>query len=166
MRIINPWAVISWFRPPVDRLLVANGSSLSLYLNCQICALHLPDLELYITWTDAFGLITLAAILLVVSDAVPIPGNLVGSSFSVPASEKGKKPYAKAIIALTIFHHVTTGIGSFQHWKVDSHRTVAMDIGVWGNVALTALGVVTLGWGMGEDVGEKKVIGSTPRKAR
>jgi hypothetical protein len=27
MRIVNPRAVISWFRPPIDRLLVANGKS-------------------------------------------------------------------------------------------------------------------------------------------
>ena len=69
------------------------------------------DLELYTTRTDGYGLITLAALLLVLADAVPLPQSLVGSAFNMPASEKGKKPYAKAVIILTIFHHITTGIG-------------------------------------------------------
>lgn len=38
-----------------------------------------------------------------------------------------------------------------------------MDIGVWGNLGLTVLGVVTLAWGMGEGAGRK--VG-TPRKGR
>ena len=113
------------------------------------------DLEVYTTRTDAFGLLTLAATLLVLSDAVPLPKALVGSSFTAPASEKTKRPYAKAIIILTMFHHVTTGIGAFQHWIKPTHRTIAMDIGVFGNIALTMLGVVALVYGLGEE-GETK----------
>lgn len=101
--------------------------------------------------------------LLVMSDAVPLPGKLIGSSFTLPASEKGKKPYARAMILLTIFHHITTGIGSFQHWRLPSHRTVAMDIGVWGNVGLTLLGIVALGWGMDGPVEKKS---QTPKKTK
>lgn len=52
---------------------------------------------------------------------------------------------------LTILHHIATGIGSFQHWIKPTHRTVAMDIGVYGNVALTALGVAALVFGFEDD---------------
>lgn len=88
---------------------------------------------------------------MVLSDAVALPESLVGSALTAPASEKTKKPYARAAIILTIFHHITTGIGSFSHWARVSHRTIAMDIGVFGNIALTALGVATLLWGMDDD---------------
>lgn len=107
--------------------------------------------------TDAFGLLTLAALLLVLSDAVTLPKSLVGSSFTVPASEKGKKPYARAVILLTIFHHVATGIGAFQHWVKPTHRTIAMDIGVFANIALTALGIAALVYGLGDESSKKHV---------
>ena len=85
------------------------------------------------------------------SDAVPLPGALTGSSFTPLASDKAKKPYASAAILLTIFHHITTGIGSFQHWVKPTHRTIAMDIGVFGNIALTALGIVALVYGLRDE---------------
>ncbi len=53
-------------------------------------------------------------------------------------------PYAKAVIAATVFHHVTTGLGAYQHWKLESHNNMSMEIGVWGNVWLTFTGLVTL----------------------
>lgn len=132
MRIVSPATVISWFRPPQDGLPEPN------------------DLELYTTRTDAFGLITLAALLIVLCDAVPLPASLVGSAATAPTSPSSKKPYARAVILLTMFHHITTGIGSFGHWARESHRTVAMDIGVFGNLGLVALGVAALMWGMDE----------------
>ena len=113
--------------------------------------LTIPDLEIYTTRTDAFGLITLAALLLVMCDAVPLPKSLVGSSFTESTSEKAKKPYARAMILLTMFHHITTGIGSYQHWIKPSHRTIAMDIGVFGNIAFTALGVAALVYGLRDE---------------
>ncbi|KAF2483853.1 hypothetical protein BDY17DRAFT_294547 [Neohortaea acidophila] len=139
MRIVDPVRVVAWFRPPVDQLLTAN------------------DLEIYTTRTDAFGLWTLAAILLVLADAVPLPKSLTGSAFTSPASEKVKKPYARAVIVLTLFHHITTGIGSYSHWILPSHRTVAMDIGVFGNIALTVLGIAALVSGMDEGKSVKKI---------
>jgi hypothetical protein len=50
-----------------------------------------------------------------------------------------------------MFHHVTTGYGAYTHWSRPSHHTKAMDIGVYGNVALTVLGAAALLWGMGEE---------------
>jgi hypothetical protein len=56
----------------------------------------------------------------------------------------GALPYARAVVAATVFHHVTTGIGAYQHYKLDSHYNTSMAIGVWGNVWLTLTGLVTL----------------------
>lgn len=87
-----------------------------------------------------------------------------GSALTDPTvSVAAKKPYAKAIIVITMLHHVMTGLGAYQHWKLETHRTVAMDIGVWGNVGLVALGVGALlyGFGEGEDVVE--VVGRKKR---
>ncbi|KAK3702432.1 hypothetical protein LTR37_014898 [Vermiconidia calcicola] len=147
MRVVDPVTVISWFRPPAETHIQPN------------------DLEVYTTRIDAFGLITLAGILLVLSDAVALPESLVGSSMTVPASEKGKKPYARAIVLLTMFHHITTGIGSFTHWSRESHHTIAMDIGVYGNIALTALGLAALVFGLAEDDSKRPAVRS-PRKSR
>jgi hypothetical protein len=59
-------------------------------------------------------------------------------------------------VAATIFHHVTTGIGAYQHYKLDTHYNTSMWIGVWGNVFLTVAGAVT--WGlMQSGVGERSV---------
>ena len=91
--------------------------------------------------------------LLIFSNAVPLPAALTGRSAYSPSSSSSTaaKPYAKLAILATIFHHVTTGYGAYTHWVRDSHHTKAMDIGVYGNVALTVLGVVALVWGMGEE---------------
>ena len=59
------------------------------------------------------------------------------------------------MILLTMFHHIATGIGSYQHWIKPSHHTIAMDIGVYGNIALTALGVVALVYGLDDGSGEQ-----------
>lgn len=97
--------------------------------------------------------------LLIFSDAVPLPSALTGSKPDAQAS-RARKPYAKLAILATMFHHVTTGYGAYTHWVRDSHHTKAMDIGVYGNVALTVLGAVALLWGMGEQQqakGKKRV---------
>lgn len=112
--IICDIQVCGWFRPPVDGLLVEPN-----------------DLELYTTRTDAFCLLALAAILLAVSDALPLPGAITGSSLSDYAPVSYKKPYARAVILITILHHVATGVGAYSHWCLESHRTIAMDIGRW-----------------------------------
>lgn len=147
MRIVSPATVIAWFRPPIDGLPEPN------------------DLELYTTRTDAFGLLTLAALLLVLCDAVPLPSSLVGSAATAPASPGSKKPYARAMILLTMFHHVTTGIGSFGHWVRESHRTAAMDIGVFGNAGLCLLGVAALMRGV-DDEGAKTAAPAGAKKGR
>nr|POE60624.1 aspyridones efflux protein apdf [Quercus suber] len=142
-RVISPTTVISWFRPPVDALLEAN------------------DLEIYNVWTDAFGLLALAAVLLAMADAAPLPASWTASALSsteVPTA--AKKPYARAAIVITMFHHITTGIGAWQHWRLASHHTPAMDIGVYGNIGLTLLGVLALRYiGTGaESVSAKKKL--------
>jgi len=86
-------------------------------------------------------------LLLALADAVPLPASLVGSSLSDPAPSQYKKPYARAAVLITLFHHVTTGIGAYQHWRLTSHHTVAMDIGVYGNVGVVLGGGG--GWGGG-----------------
>ncbi|WPH01882.1 Hypothetical protein R9X50_00473600 [Acrodontium crateriforme] len=126
MRIIDPETVIAWFRPPSQAFMTAN------------------DLEIYTTWTDGFGLLTLSMLLLALADTLPLPGQLRGSSLSSAGSSETKRPFARAAVLITMFHHVTTGIGAYQHWVKPSHRTVAMDIGVYGNIGLTVLGVVAL----------------------
>lgn len=83
------------------------------------------DLEIYTVRTDALGLITLAGLLLCLSDVVPLPLSLFGPAFTVPASEKARRPYGRVLVVWTMFHHLTTCIGSFSHWIKPSHRTVA-----------------------------------------
>lgn len=90
-------------------------------------------------------------LLIALSDAVPLPNSLTGSAFVAPVSDRAKKPYGRVLVLATMIHHILTGIGSFQHWIKPTHRTVAMDIGVYGNVALTALGVLALMYGFDED---------------
>ena len=80
--------------------------------------------------------------LILVSGAVPLPPILAG------AGEKretlAKKPYARAAIAADIFHHITTGIGAFQHYAKETHYNASMGVGVWGCAGLALLGVATL----------------------
>lgn len=141
MRVVSPATVISWFRPPVDGYPEPN------------------DLELYTTRTDAYGLLTLAALLIVLCDAVPLPASIMGSAATAPTSDKAKKPYARAMILLTMFHHITTGIGSYTHWAVATHRTAAMDIGVFGNLGLVVLGVAALVYGLDDEGAKATSIG-------
>lgn len=96
------------------------------------------DLELYNIRTDAWGLITIALLTLLVADALPF----LRVAPNAPAA--AKRPFAKAMVWATMLHHVTTGIGSYGHWARDSHNTTAMAIGVWGNVFLTLSGFVAL----------------------
>ena len=84
----------------------------------------------------------------------------------MPGSEKAKRPYAKAVILITIFHHITTGIGSFSHWIRPTHRTVAMDIGVFGNLALVALGVAALVSGIPGEESQEGQQKKKPRKSK
>ncbi|EME49611.1 hypothetical protein DOTSEDRAFT_164151 [Dothistroma septosporum NZE10] len=144
VRIVDPETVCGWFRPPVDGLPTPN------------------DLELYTTRTDAFSLLALAAILLAVADAVALPSQYAGSTLVNDAPPKSKKPYARAIVVITILHHIATGVGAYQHWSKPSHNTVAMEIGVWGNIFFTALGVAALQLGLKDSgapslAGKKKV---------
>ena len=61
-------------------------------------------------------------------------------------------------MVITILHHIATGVGAYQHWSQPSHNTVAMEIGVWGNVFFTALGVAALQWGL-KDSGAPTLAG-------
>ena len=112
------------------------------------------DLELYNIRTDAWGLLTIALLTLLVADAIPFIN--VGSA---GASGSARRPYAKAMIWATIFHHVTTGIGAYQHWSRETHNTPAMAIGVYGNIFLTLSGLVALATlGNGQADGEKRKV--------
>ncbi|KAK0941840.1 hypothetical protein LTR29_006566 [Friedmanniomyces endolithicus] len=161
MRIISPTTVAEWFRPPGQYSLgVPNPTGACRQPSGKPTTnlIYLPDLELYNIRTDAWGLLTLAMLLLALADAVPLPASLVGSSLASPnAPSQYKKPYARAAVLITLFHHVATGVGAYQHWRLESHHTVAMDIGVYGNVGLIALGVSALGFGLrdGEQRGGK-----------
>jgi hypothetical protein len=74
-------------------------------------------------------------------------------------------PYAKAVVAATVFHHITTGIGAYQHYKLDTHYNTSMAIGVWGNVWLTLTGVITLA-SLLSDVGERSVESVTQKSRK
>ncbi|CAK1355616.1 uncharacterized protein RHO25_000707 [Cercospora beticola] len=140
VRVIDPATVCGWFRPPIQGAVEPN------------------DLELYTTRTDAFCLLALAAILLAVSDAVPLPAGLTGSSLSDYAPVTYKKPYARAVVLITILHHVATGFGAWSHWRYASHHTVAMDIGVYGNIGLVVLGLAALAYGLEDRSGVKEQL--------
>lgn len=103
------------------------------------------DLEIYTIWNDGWQLLTLALMLLIFTNAIPLPASLTGSSSSSPGP---KKPYARLAIIVTIFHHITTCYGAYQHYSLPSHYTKAMGIGVWFNVFLTAAGLVALFFGV------------------
>ncbi|KAF1846368.1 uncharacterized protein K460DRAFT_367169 [Cucurbitaria berberidis CBS 394.84] len=117
-RVYDPVMVVGWFRPPSQLNLTPN------------------DLELYNVRNDGWCLITLALILISFTNAVPFN--------SAPATKLTSIPYAKAVVAATVFHHVTTGIGAYQHYRLATHYNTSMAIGVWGNVWLTFTGLVTL----------------------
>lgn len=159
MRVIDPVTVSTWFRPPVQGNVVPNGTFLlPLSAKPLLCNLltNALDLELYTIWTDGFQLLTLSFILILISDAVPLPKSLTGSALAETTPTKAKKPYARGIILITMFHHVTTGIGAFQHWRLPTHHTVAMDIGVYFNVLLTGMGVAALVYGLRDEEGGRK----------
>lgn len=94
------------------------------------------DLETYNVRNDGWCLITLALVLISLTNAVPFTAESAKKFSSVP--------YAKAIVAATIFHHVATGIGAYQHYKLPSHYNTSMGIGVWGNIWLSLTGLFTL----------------------
>ncbi|KAF3054188.1 hypothetical protein E8E11_012003 [Didymella keratinophila] len=131
-RVYDPLMVVGWFRPPSQALLEAN------------------DLELYNVRNDGWCLVTLALILISFTNAVPLsPAPKAIHSADAPKALKsnrnnGALPYAKAVVAATVFHHITTGIGAYQHYKLDTHYNTSMGIGVWGNVWLTLTGIFTL----------------------
>ncbi|KAF2152037.1 hypothetical protein K461DRAFT_322156 [Myriangium duriaei CBS 260.36] len=119
-RIYDPEMVIGWFRPPAQRNLAPN------------------DLEIYNVRTDAWGLLTIALMLLVVSGAVPLPGS------SARKADAGVQPYAKGIILADVFHHIMTGLGAWSHYAKDTHYNTSMGVGVWGCSGLALLGLATL----------------------
>lgn len=122
-------------------------------------------MELYNIRTDAWGLISLGMVLIALSDAVPLPSSMVGSALATPAPAQYKKPYARAAILITMFHHVTTGLGAYQHWRMPTHHTTAMDIGVYANVVLTVMGVLALVFGLKDDGAVAAVGGKSKKKA-
>lgn len=64
--------------------------------------------------------------------------------------------YALAIVAATVLHHIATGLGAYQHYKMPSHYNTSMWIGVWGNVWLTITGLATLAV-MQSGIGDEEV---------
>ncbi|KAF2239527.1 hypothetical protein EV356DRAFT_499692 [Viridothelium virens] len=123
-RIYDPEMVISWFRPPAQRNLAPN------------------DLEIYNVRTDAWGLLTIALMLVVISDAVPLP--FFSNSTTKAQQRSGVQPYAKAAILTDMFHHVMTGLGAWSHYVRESHYNTSMAVGVWGCGGLALLGLMTL----------------------
>lgn len=112
------------FRPPAQRNLVPN------------------DLEIYNVRTDAWGLLTIALMLIVVSGAVPIP--FLSNSKTNTQKQFGLQPYAKAAILVDVFHHIMTGLGAWNHYAKDTHYNASMGVGVWGCSGLALLGLITL----------------------
>ncbi|KAL1303429.1 hypothetical protein AAFC00_006819 [Neodothiora populina] len=106
-RVYDPEMVIGWFRPPIQSHFVPN------------------DLERYTIKTDAWGLISLALLLV---------------TLSIYASQTSAG-FRRAAVLVTVMHHVTTGIGAWDHYKMDSHFNTSMGIGVWANVWLTLVGL-------------------------
>lgn len=83
------------------------------------------DLEVYNIYNDAWGLIALALVL------------IIASVYAKGASVELKR----ALVGATVFHHVLTAVGAYEHYKKVSHYTFAMGIGVWVNVFLTIVGL-------------------------
>ena len=110
----------------------------------------IADLERYNVRTDAWGLITIALLLLIFSDAVPLPffsswkPTTILTAAEKDAEKRVAQRYAKAAIAVDVFHHVTTGLGAWTHYAKDTHYNASMGIGVWGCAGLAMLGVTTL----------------------
>ncbi|KAF2852540.1 hypothetical protein T440DRAFT_30044 [Plenodomus tracheiphilus IPT5] len=119
------------------------------------------DLELYNIRNDGWCLVTLALILISFTNAVP---------FASPGTAKSQSQYpntvtyAKAVVAATVFHHVTTGIGAYQHYKLDTHYNTSMSIGVWGNVWLTFTGLLT--WGLLQSRAGERDVEVVAKKVR
>lgn len=80
--------------------------------------------------------------LLILTGTIPI-----GAPSSRDA-KPGLAPYARAAILADVFHHVTTGFGAWQHYKMPTHYNTSMSVGVWGCAGLAVLGLVTAAWGM------------------
>lgn len=149
-----------WFRPPAQPATPNGRSPLAAHSRSRGTAVVLlliivaTDLELYNIRTDAWGLLTIALLTLLVADAIPFLN--IGSAGTSGAA---RRPYAKAMIWATIFHHVTTGMGAYQHWSRETHNTPAMAIGVYGNIFLTVLGLVALlTLGNGRATGAKRKV--------
>jgi len=89
---------------------------------------------------------TLMAALLLISGAMPLRSLLL----NMPASDSdaGAHKYAKGIVAITIFHHITTGLQAASHFFSPDHYNTAMAVGVYGSGSLAALGIWTLMFGM------------------
>jgi len=88
----------------------------------------------------------LTASLLLISGAMPLRSLVL----NLPASDtdSGAQKYAKGIVAITIFHHITTGLQAASHWISPLHNNAAMAVGVYGSSGLTILGIWTLMFGM------------------
>lgn len=109
------------FRPPIQSHFLPN------------------DLEKYTVKTDAWGLISLALVLV---------------TLSAYASQTSAS-FKRAAVLVTVFHHVTTGLGAWEHYKMDSHFNTSMGIGVWANVWLTLVGLAAVAVMPGSPEGAK-----------
>ncbi|CAD6581741.1 MAG: Proteasome subunit alpha type-4 [Cyphobasidiales sp. Tagirdzhanova-0007] len=113
------------------------------------------DLELYNVRNDAWGLLSLAGILLVLSSAVPWPdvtkiadgistNNEISLAANDPMKPKIAPSIANALVLVTVAHHFTTGYGCWQHYKLDTHYNFSMGLGVWVNMFLSIVGLATV----------------------
>ncbi|KAK8209003.1 hypothetical protein M8818_003967 [Zalaria obscura] len=117
--------VAGWFRPPVEFSTLASNTA--------------TDLEKYNIRTDAWGLLTIALMLLALYDAVPI-----SNSASAKEGSGAKRSLARLVIMADVFHHVMTGIGAYQHYSLPSHYNTAMAVGVYGCAGFAILGTLVL----------------------
>jgi hypothetical protein len=69
------------------------------------------DLELYNIRNDGWCLITLALILLSFTNAVPFSAGSATKATSIP--------YAKGVVAATVFHHIVRRLHKHKAWFID-----------------------------------------------
>jgi len=142
-RIYDPEMVAGWFRPedrpansklPLKSCLTPSPppSPPPYYLHTpgKTNAHPTTDLELYNIRTDALGLWALAILTIILAG---VPGATSSSS------AQAIKPYAKAAIWGTVFHHITTAVLAYQQYAGPNY-TQAMTVGWVFSSGLAVLG--------------------------
>ena len=94
-------------------------------------------------------------------------GNMTSEKVSLEAESKQKPRVAPSVantlVLITVAHHVTTGYGCWQHYKLDTHYNISMGIGVWANMFLTLVGLATVFIGNSGQAHTKRSLGQKKR---